>query len=325
MGGVVEESFAFIISHVQLDLASSIEIDERHALRRANDVEIVFIKEILEKSSHFGQQGWPPYENTVLAVPGENSATTYERHDLPRAEWKYWVITFKGQNDKIDIIGEVLLLLSTPLEIGFTVISHDFFGIPSTQGYSGYSLMPAIMIARFTEFGQVWGKPGQVAIEELKSIPTLLGLYEKLDPEFNFIHTAMKNFSQLRIIPNRSELIIVGLFSIIESLITHAPRLTESLDSINHQISSKIALLRKLYERKIVPENYFLHASEDGIWKKLYSYRSSVAHGTPVSFSGNLSVLKSRDSVVKFLENNIIEIIKLALKQPQFIFDLRRC
>jgi hypothetical protein len=98
-------------------------------------------------------------------------------------------------------------------------------------------------------------------------------------------------------------------------LITHAPRLTETLDSINHQITSKIILLRKRYARMVLPSSYFLQASEESIWKKLYSYRSSVAHGSTVSFDGELQVLKGHDAVVAFLRDNVRELIALSLSE----------
>jgi hypothetical protein len=133
------------------------------------------------------------------------------------------------------------------------------------------------------------------------------------------VRIAVQNFSSLRDISNGSDLVIVGLFAIIESLITHAPRSSESLDSINHQITNKIILLRKRFSRDVLPKAYFMDATEDKIWKKLYSYRSAVAHGTPVNFDGDHQILKDRITVIKFLQDNIKELIILGLKEPEFL------
>jgi hypothetical protein len=162
--------------------------------------------------------------------------------------------------------------------------------------------------------------------QQLASLGIWYDLYHNTPPEHAFVKAALSNFADLRRIPTTSDLIVVGLFSIIESLITHAPRLSETLDSINHQITNKIILLRKRYSRPIVPDTYFAHTAEETIWKKLYSYRSSVAHGTPVSIEkSDLQVLKSRQMVIDFLQDNVKELLQLGLRESGFLFDLRRC
>jgi len=146
--------------------------------------------------------------------------------------------------------------------------------------------------------------------------------------DFSFITQALDNYTKLQELgrlPLNQNLKILGYFSIVEMLVTHKPKLKESIDSISHQIATKYNLLLKKFERKVDFSEYFEAANSDKIWKKLYAYRSDVAHGNIASFSGEYTILKSPDVVNAFLNEIIKNTILLALDDPQFIFDLKQC
>ncbi len=130
---------------------------------------------------------------------------------------------------------------------------------------------------------------------------------------------------RLKRIPKESELLTIGYFSIIEALITHAPRLDESLDSISHQLKNKLILLRKRFERKIEYSSYFLDTKEKTIWALLYSYRSHIAHGGIPDFTKKFQVLKSKEVVLDFLRENIKCLILCSLREPELMSDLKNC
>lgn len=147
-----------------------------------------------------------------------------------------------------------------------------------------------------------------------------------LKNDYPFIKKALSKFSILKQIPQDSELLILGYFSIIESLITHAPRSNETLDSINHQIANKIILLRKRFDRTINYSEYFdCSGNEETIWKKLYSYRSCLAHGSEPDFTNKLRLLKDKKTVCSFVQEVLKLIIIISLREPELISDLRNC
>lgn len=312
----------FIISNINPQIETPIHIYEGHFFRAADNYEVEIIKKQLELNSSENSNRWPGYERTVLEEIN-NESTTYRYEELVREKWRYWVVSYPHSNDEMNQIENILLLLPYSLEFGLSM--HYFDEHRKLEGSYAQGVMSSYIREKYTSHEENIKNPTSIAHEVLFGIGDVFLAYKNLDTKFDFIKIALTNYSQLRAIPERSDLIIVGLFSIIESLITHAPRLNESLDSINHQISNKIILLRKRYGRSVEPSCYFLHSAEENFWKKMYSYRSSVAHGTPVHFNGDLQILKSREKVIKFLRDNIKEIILLSLKEPDLIFDLRKC
>jgi len=144
----------------------------------------------------------------------------------------------------------------------------------------------------------------------------------------SFINYALNNYydiQRLGRLPLNQNLKTLGYFSIIEMLVAHKPKLKESIDSISHQISTKYNLLLKRFERKVNFSEYFEPARSDKIWKKLYAYRSDLAHGNITNFDSEYSILKSADTVNNFLNEIIKNTILIALVDSEFISDLKQC
>lgn len=315
-----ESGLAFIISHIDVEEYSPIEFIPEHTFRAATDSEIERIKNQIESSVPRNLFSRIPYDSYYRKETKED-ITNYHLEPLPRGKWKYWVIAFNGYNDKISQIEQIALLLPVEFEVGFTFIYSDL----NQMGRNGGTLSMPNIVERHNSIGNVYNEAKILQKKDINMIGELFLLHSNMVSEFDFVKVCMRNFYNLQAVPKKSDLVIVGLFSIIESLITHKPRLTETLDSISHQVINKIILLRKKFTRDIVPNSYFESATEDKIWKRLYQYRSDVAHGTPVNFNSELKILRNRETVVNFLRENIKEIIILALKDPEFIFDLRKC
>ena len=319
---MLRSGLAFIVSHLAVDGSLPVQLIPDHVFRAATDDEITQIKRTLQLSIPSDSYSWVPYEGLVKAEHRAGS-TSFNIEPLPREKWKYWAIAFDGQNGQLHELELVAQLLPFAFDVGFVL----FYELPSQQGsLQGRQTMPMHIVEKYGHPAQSQTNAESVTSEQIASIGTWFDLYRAMPGEYEFVKIAIANFADLRRVPKTSDLVVVGLFSIIESLITHAPRLTETLDSINHQITNKIVLLRKRYGRPVVPSAYFLHAAEESIWKKLYSYRSSVAHGTPVSIEKTaLQVLRDRDTVIRFLQDNVKELLLLGMREPGFLFDLRRC
>ena len=141
----------------------------------------------------------------------------------------------------------------------------------------------------------------------------------------SYIINALNIFRDIESVPYFSTLRVVGYFSIIESLITHALKLLESLDSITHQLCNKLSLIGKRAERPFEIEQHFGSHKAETIWKKLYAYRSGIAHGTHQDFTSSLSILKNQEAVTKFLKEAVKSLLIYSLRDPEFINDLRHC
>jgi len=318
----MESGLTFVMTHLDVEGDLPVGIIEGHCFRQATDSEIVHIKDMLSQISNGSFLiGWPAYESIVLEERTKNS-TKYQFQALPKEKWKYWVLAFNGTNHKVHELEFGSILLEHDIEFGFSL----FFEQLDQQGrVSARSFPPSHLIEKFSSPEYMHLNAMNIRVDELKKIEANYLLHKNLTDEHKYIDHALRNFSALRSIPRKSELLVVGYFSIIESLITHAPRLTESLDSISHQLLNKMLLLNKRYSRKISMDSYFLASADEKLWKKLYSYRSCVAHGNKPDFQKEFQILKSQDMVTSFLREQLKELILLAMREPVFISDLRKC
>jgi hypothetical protein len=313
---------SFIVTHIDVDGPVPFDLIDGHSFRAATDQEVIAIQKRLDAVSLHGMpMGGIPYKQVVKEEKYEGGSY-YHKEDLPRDKWKYWVIAFDGLSYLIDEIQRAAILLPTDLDIGLTLL---FSGANQQGDLIGWTSMPLHLVEKYSDVNEHTKNAKKVSVVELTKIREYYTRISRLPPEAFFVKQAIVNYYTVRAIPSKSELRVVGYFAIIESLITHAPRLSETLDSINHQIVNKLILLRKRFERPIALKTYFLDAGEEKIWKLLYSYRSCLAHGETPDFKTKLQVLKSHDNVILFLKEIIKELIIYGLKEYVFLSDLKKC
>jgi hypothetical protein len=128
-------------------------------------------------------------------------------------------------------------------------------------------------------------------------------------------------FGALAPVPRCNGLHMLGLFAVLESLLTHDAK--GAYDSLTHQIRSKMVLLGK---RLTKPLDYGVFGPADPatIWWKLYQVRSCIAHGGRLNFS-KLQVLKDERTAEAFLLTATKALLRHALKEPELVLDLRAC
>ena len=114
-------------------------------------------------------------------------------------------------------------------------------------------------------------------------------------------------------------LIVVLLFSVIELLLAHNPQ--GGYDSLTHQISTKLPLLQRRFKQPLDYSKF--GADETKVWKTLYAYRSTIAHGGRVDFQKALKVLKGPYLVSAFLVDATRAVLRHALIEPDLVLDLR--
>lgn len=314
----MKKSFVFILNHINVEGKLPIEVAPGHFFKRANDEQIKIIKERLPYFLPYFRTTLP-YEVTIVKTPGENQGSIrYENIPLPKENWKYFIISFTGSNTELQSVQFAASLLENDLELGFVFLAQS-----GLDGF-GFGWNPQWLSSFF--YDREFSEPAiNVASDEINNIFDNYTQIKKINLEFEHIIRALKKFNQLKSLPRNSELIIIGLFSVIESLVTHSPKLTDSADSLTHQIKTKIPLLTKRFERELDYDEYFQLANEDTIWSKLYKYRSNLVHGEHSHIDNTLQVLRDRRNVMEFLKEATKLLLLLALKEPTLLTDLKKC
>ena len=165
----------------------------------------------------------------------------------------------------------------------------------------------------------------RISTEDLKQLSENYAALKAVETQHPRIHRAVHRFHYLKALPRQSSMLIVGYFSIIEALIAHKPRLQESLDSINHQLQSKLILLSKRFQRRLDYTAHFGKLGEDKIWKRLYAYRSAIAHDPLVEVDSEFKELGNQANIRSFLNEVVKLLLLFGLKDPEFLADLKNC
>ncbi len=307
--------FSCILDSLDVSGELPLEIIPNHWFRKAEPQEIDRIKK--ELSAH--RQTQILYEYGI-APSIENKDKSITFLPLPPEEWKYYVISFKGSNDKIRYIEYAADLLENDFSLGYLFFNKSSI-LPNGVAFD----LSKISIF-FAELYGTWGKTKLLNIDELREITTNYNLVTALDKtRYSNVLRAVLDFHQTKLITNRSNLKVLAYFSIIECLLTHPPNPSDRVDSLTRQISSKMSLLSKRFQRVLHYESYFPDIAPGEAWKKLYAFRSLIAHGEEVDFSRKYSTLKSNDNLRDFLTESLKLLILYALKEPEFLADLQKC
>jgi hypothetical protein len=319
----MKNSFVFILNIINVEGELPIEIAPRHFFQKADAEQVEKIKKLVNLVVPFGFHkifNLRPYEVDIIKVPAEKpDSFSYRYEQLPEDKWRYWVISFEGTNSELEYIEASASLLKHDLELGFTVFRKISLGNGEGYGWHIPSLFSFFDSPSSSEPAVV------VSTNEIREIPENYHLIKKISPDHEHITRAFRKLRDLKSLPRSSELVTIGYFSIIESLVTHNPNLTESSDSLKHQIRTKIPLLSKRFQRKIDYNEYFNESNEETIWKKLYDYRSCIVHGEHANFIGSLQILKDAKTVREFLYETVKLLLLLALREPIFLTDLKKC
>jgi len=312
--------YAFILTVVEPKITTPYEIIPRHTLQKAIPKQVEIIKSTLERfNTNIPSLLHPPYEFNVEVGQGEQPRQSiYTFKKLEPEDWRYWIISFGPNNQEMINLGYALSLMENDIELGFEIIGKDAKNV-------GFTWHAQSLHTYFNDRirGQLPPKP---ILEE--DLLLAAHCYEKLlslPKEYQHIRRSFRLFDDLRSIPLLSRLAILGLFSALESLLTHAPDPKDPSDSLARQIKHKVALIQKRFVRDLDYEKWFDDIKEANLWKKLYLYRSLVAHGEEAHISDKLEKLKSTESIVSFLREVLKLLLAEALDEPELITDLKEC
>jgi len=315
----MSKSFAFILNNIEVQGVLPVEVAPGHLFEKASADEVSKIKEMLDLLMPFPHAMIKryPYESDTVETPLKSgTGYSYNQVPLPEERWKYWIISFQGTNAELEQVQSAAHLLKSDLELGFHILGNA----------PGGFVWHGAKVFSFFDHPNANRPAITVTSDEIAQIRENYSLIKEVCTDHEDVARAFGKLTDLKTLPRSSELVVIGLFSIIESLVTHNPGRAESGDSLTHQIRTKIPLLSKRFQRDLDCGKYFGATPEKKLWEALYKYRSIIAHGEHCDFEkGELKKLKDRKNVTTFLHEVVKSLLLLALREPILVSDLKKC
>lgn len=271
---------------------------------------------ILGGFSHYGCQ--EVYESDVVFKKAEKRGHHHIFTELSESDWRYYVVT--SPDDRLNIIN--LHLASNISAI------HLEFGALAFEKTGGIHWQPSVIHEHFTlRSMSLVKKVSKESLDDLSQIYRLFmsrtnGINGKNAP-YPEILQAMGMFDELRFLSKDSVFQVLGLFAIIEMLITHNPKGVGA--ALTQQIKAKMPLLSRRFDPPLDFSTLLSCKSEEAIWGQLYDYRSCLAHGDSVDFSKNMKLLKDANTAIDFLKEAVKALLRHYLKEPDLCRDLKKC
>lgn len=307
----IQGCWAFVLNQIDIDAELPFAFTEDCSIHKATDEQTQQIKKIL--SEKVGCSGWcQPTQFYEYDAVRDGASTSLNQ--LPATEWRYYVVSTCDNGHTNNNLHMASNISAAPLEISALIFYLK----------AGFGWRSGILQRNFDQFPMPVSHIGK---EDLLDIAEVYQSYITFDKEaFPEITRAMNMFDSLSFLQKNSTFHVLGLFAIIEMLITHNPKLEDRGDSITHQMQSKIPLLSRRFQEKLDYPFYFQDGSEKKVWSALYKYRSAMAHGGVSDFaSSELRILKDANNADAFLREVVKRLLRHSLKEPQLYRDLRNC
>lgn len=306
-------NYTHIATPLDLRCSLPVEIIPGYYLRKADDEQSETIRSTI-KNFTFIDSCEELYECKPIEEKRSDSGTTWRFEPLERKDWRYFIVQFSGTNEQIGGLQVAANLLESELRLGLTFLGIGGFvwGPSETNFFNDFSISRPRIVQELRE-------------QDLKEWGKIYTKIKNVESNYPSIKRTTLMLNSLNFLSFASEFNTLGLFAIIESLISHRPKSAETGDSLGHQVRTKIPLLSRRFDKPIDYNNFFDTAREDTVWKTLYDYRSNLAHGEESDFNGTLKLLKDQSTAKDFLRTTTKALLRHALIEPQLYMDLREC
>lgn len=274
-------------------------------------------KELRHLLRYWGpRRGVVPQEYTIEFKTTEPGVSHITSTPLAQHDVRYVIADVAGSNHALHTLQQASCLTAKPFELGINVFQGHGWG----GGISGGS-DPGL--ARASDEFQ--SRPGYLLELGADDLDDLRGVYARLRERtwVDELVLTIGQFIQLRRIPRSMPLRVLGCFTLMESLLAHKPDPTDQHQSLTRQIYQKLALLDgRFFKRRFVYANGIKHET---FWKRMYAYRSAIAHGNLGEANTPPAPLPDRDAILTLLESTISQVLRCTLDEPVLMRGLRDC
>ena len=314
-----KENFSFIANHIDLTCDLPFELAPGYSFKKPDDVQIAAIEKHLERLGQFISPSPRelPYRVFYSLNKISDQETHIGTHDLDRSKWKYFITSYESNGD----LG--LLKIQFAANLTDVVLTFDLLKFEDFRGEYSCTFEPDLVFRFFSETD--YTVQHKVNLEDLRQIKHTYENILQIQNTYPGIMRSMSLYNSLRYLPKYHDLKTLGLFTVIESLLTHDPQSSETGDSLTRQVRTKVPLIFRRCRCDIDYSGYFGEVKEDRVWKTLYGYRSCLAHGEDPDFNAKFRMLKNPGVVNDFLTQSIKLLLLQALAEPQLITDLKEC
>lgn len=288
------DHFIFIGDSIKLpEDMKEVQLTEKYLLKKASPQQVDMIKTDLKFT------GNEMFYLLNFESIGQKISPNYE-------DWNYWIIEHNETGSKFTI--KLALLLSTcNLFSLFDKVGKCGRGNHKT-GYHNFIIEKLNYDVK------------EISQADIIEIQEIYGLIEKINKEEDniYINKALKDFWQLQAIPSDSPFYILAMFSILETLLV--PRESSSK---GRQLRTKLSKINKRLEHPMNFSEFFGRQNFKTVIYTLYEYRSDIAHGDFTDFNEKLKILVKPDTALIVIRKILKATLKQALKEPQYINDLK--
>lgn len=309
--------FYFIATVMESSAALPADIADGVRLDRAGPEQTVWVKAELDQAARFGPTSVKWYETAWSARPGDTAGSTiWEPAALAPKDHRYFVLSFTGSNSTAHDVLVIAQAVAPYFGAHINFLTTEPYGRGGLVGWGGY--LDGVNYYDIHPRACAALSDGNTA-----DLRTAVTQYKALDRHTHEgILRAFATFQTIWRLSHINQLPVLGLFSVIEMLLTHNPNDKEIGDSLTHQIKTKMRLLEP---RLASPLDYspFGDVSPDKVWGTLYEYRSRIAHGGHIDFTKGLRLLMSPDHAFTFLLAATRALLRHTLKEPDLINALK--
>ena len=307
----MQPGFSFLLNRLRYDGQLPFQVSTGVSFNRATKEQSLQIIQIISEGQlkPFGEI-W--YYTAKPRPAGETGSYTFEH--IPVDEVEFWVLNFDSPS-RIQRMDIPFRLIEPEVETGALIYKGGRnFDPPAAFHFFQANIHP------------VYGDLTEAALREVGELEKLIEA-AKADSQSASkasILGILQNFSSSRAYIRIGHMALLSHFTIVEGLLTHSPK-TDAGDSLNHQISTKIPLLFRRMEDGVNHVPFFGEIEISKLWKDLDGVRSAFAHGDHADFKGKFSKLKEFALVERYVYLSMKALLRLALREPQLIYDLRAC
>lgn len=325
------DAFYFVLTVLDYRGTLPFDIVPGYKFDRADPAQLAFIRDWLGRFSLTPNTLWSSmtkrYEELMREEVADGGATQYVTCPLEPSQWRYWAISFEEAEVRGTVVDfeRAIALMKQEVHIGFRAMKNLLKTHGQSDAYTSTVHHPQMLIGHWLEdpMGHFGGETIVVTEDDWREVEPIYRLLRQPSLKRPGVEIHLDKLTQLRSLPHRSDLRVIGMFSIIESLITHDPKGSE--DSLSHQLRTKVPLLGKRACRPLKLSRHFGNIDETKVLTKLYDYRSRLVHGDTIDFTGAHQILGSHETVFAALLEICKVLILATLADPQLAEDLKRC